>query len=413
MRSHTNAVRLLAMSLGTVALVPCGVASGQNVPARTSAPATGSTARVTLSFAEQRVSEWTAAVRAHTTGTVDDAVRTVAPWKREHVALVLRLALPEADAGTLVRALSLHTDIAIAERRAMLGPPAATVASGGAVVLVDGRESRRLARSFHWEIGGQVAAALAALPGEGPRAVEWYRAVAAQLQQWGDYDVVAGHLAAGLALFPDDAPLALYQGTLHQTFGDPRLRAYVRRRGAPAIHAPGAPDRPLPSALRRVPPATRAELEAAERQFRRALALDPTLVEARIRLAHVLGVLGDDRGAAETVRPALETPLTPFFEYYAALILGRSEEHLGRFVEAGEAYARAAARFPTAQPPRIGRSRVALAQGRAAEALTALAAAAAPTFPSPPDPWLTYFREHEPSGTALLAAWRKPLRAAR
>lgn len=386
------------------ALVPYGVASGQK------APAERSKARVTLSFAEMRVAEWTAAVRTHATGTVDDAVRAVAPWKREHVTLVLRLALPKANADTLQRALSLHTDIAIAERKALLGPPVATATRRDAVVLIDGRESRLLRRSFHWEMGWQVASALAALPGESPRAAEWYRAVAAQMQQWGDYDVVTGHLQSGLALFPNDARLALYQGTLHQTLGDPRLHGYLRQRAAPAVAASGAIDRPPPSELRPLPPAARIELEAAERQFGRALTIDPTLVEARIRLAHVLSVLGDDRGAAETVRPALEATLTPFFEYYAALILGRSEEHLGRFAEADDAYARAGSRFPTAQPPRIGRSRVALARGRAAEALTSLAATTAPGLSSPPDPWLTYFREHEPSGTALLAAWRTPLR---
>ena len=102
------------------------------------------------------------------------------------------------------------------------------------------------------------------------------------------------------------------------------------------------------------------------------MTLDPTLHEARIRLAHVLSRLGDDREAVEVVRPALEAPLAPFSEFYAALILGRSEEQLGRFDEAGVAYARAAARFPGAQSAEIGRSRVALAQGRAADALKIL-----------------------------------------
>ena len=114
-----------------------------------------------------------------------------------------------------------------------------------------------------------------------------------------------------------------------------------------------------------MPAAARVELGVAGRELRRAMTLDPTLHEARIRLAHVLSRLGDDRQAVEVVRPALEAPLAPFSEFYAALILGRSEEQLGRFDEAGVAYARAAARFPGAQSAEIGRSRVALAQGRA------------------------------------------------
>ena len=120
----------------------------------------------------------------------------------------------------------------------------------------------------------------------------------------------------------------------------------------------------------------------AERELRRALTLDPTLHEARIRLAHVLSRLGDDRQAVGVVRPALEAPLPPFLEFYAALILGRSEEQLGRFDEAGVAYARAAARFPGAQSAEIGRSRVALAQGRAADALKILVDVVGPVRPS-------------------------------
>ncbi len=144
----------------------------------------------------------------------------------------------------------------------------------------------------------------------------------------------------------------------------------------------------MPTATARLSNATRVELGVAERELRRALTLDPTLHEARIRLAHVLSRLGDDRQAVEVVRPALEAPLPPFSEFYAALILGRSEEQLGRFAEAGAAYARAAARFPGAQSAEIGRSRVALAQGRAADALKILVDVVGPYSTEQPDPWL-------------------------
>ena len=137
---------------------------------------------MTLSFAQMRLAEWTTAVRTHVAGTIDGPLKTVASWPREHVTLVVRLTVErllrllvvrddgvatrehEELAGTLLRALSLHTDIAIVERdaKAASGMPAA-------VILVDGRETRFIRRSAHWEIARQIAAGLGTRPVEAPR----------------------------------------------------------------------------------------------------------------------------------------------------------------------------------------------------------------------------------------------------
>ena len=356
-------------------LLPSVVAAGQTEP-RTDKEKT--TRSPPLAFAQKLVDPWTAAVRTHVAGTIDEPVKTVASWPPGYVTLVVRLVAARPDAaGLLMRGLSLHTDIAIAEQDAK-APPG--LGRGGAVILVDGQVTRSVGRSAHWPIARQIAAELArptgARPAEGPRVAAWYRATAALMQQWRDLDLLGMHLEAGQKLFVDDPVLALYQGTLRQAFGDPRLYDYLRKRGStegwgkpPLASRHGASTGsssighgPMPTAM---PNATRVELGVARRELRRAVTLDPTLHEARIRLAHVLSRLGDDREAVEVVRPALEAPLPPFSEFYAAMILGRSEEQLGRFDEAGVAYARAAARFPGAQSAEIGRSRVALAQGRA------------------------------------------------
>ncbi len=408
-----------ALSGLVLALAPSVVAAGQSAPPKENAPKDRKDRTVTVSFAEKQVGIWTTAVQTHATGTVDAPARTIAAWKREHVTMVLRLVLPKATTDTMVRAVSLHTDIAVAEGESLARQSPGT--GGPAVILLDGRETRRIGRSAHWAIARQIAAALAAQPGQGPRVVAWYRATAAGLQQKGDYDTVVEHLQAGLALFGDDPMLALYQGTLHQLHGDARLQEYVHDRGSSAAplrprQGAGPPvgsqavDRPPSSDLRRVPKASTEQLDAAEREFRLALSLDPALHEARIRLAHVLSVLGDDQGALDTIRPALAAPLSPFFEAYAALILGRSEEHLGHYAEADAAYARAAARFPQAQSARIGRSRVALAQGRRADALTMLVDAGGSGLGQRDDPWQSHFREHDPDGRVQIAAWRKALK---
>jgi len=422
-----------------VMFVPC-VAAGQS-SSRNEKPAP----RISEEFAAIKMAAWTKAVQTHEAASFDEPARTIASWPRPHVSAVLsrlvarreRLLKERAhpSAGeladlskVLLRGLSLHTDIAFAERDAL--SQGSSTSADAAVLLIDGRETKYVDRSYHWVVARQIAAALAPDPGEGPRVLAWYRAIAAALQQLGDYDVVTVHLEAALRLFADDPVLALYQGTLHQTLGDARLQEYTRerRRPAPLVRRldgterperaaprrPDAPDQPVKrppaSDLRRVPKTSETELEAAEREFRFAVSADPTLHEARIRLAHVLSRLGDDRGAADAVRPALEVPLPPFLEFYAAMLLGRSEEHLGHYQEADDAYARAAARFPDAPSARMGRSRVALAQGRAAEALASLAAVTTAGAPDDGDPWLLYLRRHEPDGAAMLDAWRNTIK---
>jgi len=335
MRSLARVVILL--------LLPSVVAAGQTAPGTEKQRTTVS---VSLSFAETLVADWTNAVRTHVAGTLDQPLKTVASWPPEHVIMAVQLVIKRLHrlresrdpvftrdlaelTDTLLRGLSLHTDIAIDLRDATAPPKI-----GGAVILVDGQVTGSIRRSAHWPIARRIAEELAARSGEGPRVAAWYRATAALMQEMRGLDLLGPHLEAGQALFVDDPVLALYQGTLRQTFGDPRLHDYLRKRGsteglgkAPLASSQGP--EPLGLASPR-----KVELRIARRELRRALTLDPTLHEARIRLAHVLSRLGDDRQAVEVIRPALEAPLERFSEFYAALILGRSEEQLGHFDEA-------------------------------------------------------------------------------
>ena len=228
--------------------------------------------------------------------------------------------------------------------------------------MIDGRQTRVIRRSAHWAIARRIAAEMAERPAGGAGAAAWYRATCALMQEWAELDTLAVQLEAGLALFGRDPVLALQKGTLHQTFGDARLKDYVRQRRAlassrsaaiggdiprlnrgPARNMMPGPPAPPPGSSR-VSPASRAELNAAEREFRRALSLNPLLHEARIRLAHVLSRLGDDRQAVAVVEPALQADLAPFSEFYAA-----------------ESFSVAASNTsddsPTPAPPTIGRRR--------------------------------------------------------
>jgi tetratricopeptide (TPR) repeat protein len=367
---------------------------------------------------EAEVEIWFAAALAHEPGTADAPLQMVMGWPRDRLDRIVADVRHTADVPRLQRALSLHTDIAIVEHaaeRSSAGDPVL------AIEVLDGRQSRVLARSLHWAVARAIAKALHERLGQKASTVAWYRAVAAMLQAWADCGLLAAHLEAAHEVVGADPLLALYQGTLHQTFADPRLQGYVSRTRAGADTAGRAfttgnisgrrvggsvSNVTGPASVPVLPRAAKREFDDAERWLRRALALDPTMAEARIRLAHVLTVSGEHAQAVEMLGPVDEAALPSFTAFYAAMVLGRSEEHLGHYAAAGAAYDRAAARYPGRQSAEIGRSRVALALGRAADALTKVVAVAGPGTTERDDPWTSYFRLHDPDAQTLLRAWR-------
>jgi hypothetical protein len=153
------------------------------------------------------------------------------------------------------------------------------------------------------------------------------------------------------------------------------------------------------------------ELGFAETALRRAIELDPALVEARIRLAHVLGERDKAAEGAVLAREALATPLPPFLGYYGAMVLGRNEERLGHAAEARAAFERAATLFPQAQAARVAASALDLAAGRVDAALASIMAVLGPDAPPDrTDPWLWCYRVHEPQALILLDGLRAMVR---
>lgn len=355
---------------------------------------------------------WLAAAGSHRPGVIDDPVRMVAGWSREHAIRTVTRALRQStDTTLLLKGLGLHTDAAIAERAAV----EAGTSRGTRSQLLDGQSTGRAPRSLQWEVGRLIADALATRPaGVGPNgaipdgvgpARTWYQASSAVLQQWVDLGAVRLHLDAGLRVFPTDATLLMYRATLHQAFADRRIQVWVNEDVWPPQDADAFGRSTTRTDVMRIGSPSR-ELAVAEGDLRSALAVEPGLVEARIRLAHVLIAKGEPEEAATLARIAGDTSPPPFLDYYAHMVLGRAEHALGRRAEARTAFERAAARFPSAQSARVALSLLAVADGRSGDGVAALIATNGPGSQRGEDPWWSYFRRHEPDASALLTTFR-------
>jgi hypothetical protein len=384
-----GAVAVLAMTAASPSAAPAGQTPG-DPPAMT----------------------WAQAVRSHTPGEADGALETVAGIPYWRAANALRGKAVRDDRRFLTRALILHTDLAIVQRQAaeqQLTSATGKRAGTGSFVLEDGSSAGRRQTSPHWSVAMQIAVMLAtwrdpdgppdARPDPETRriALSWFHTVNALFLHWAEGTL--RYVDTGLLNYPDDAALHLYRGTVHQMYANGRVQQFLSR-SAEGRGVAGAPQ------------AASVELARAEADLRRALELDPTLAEARIRLAHVAGELGRPDEAVALVREALRVTLPPFFQTYAALILGRNLTRAGRLDEARTAFDRAATLAPHAQAPRVGRSQVALAAGRPAEALSALTEVLGPerSVETDTEEWAIYFRVHDPVAAVQLAALRSEVR---
>ena len=368
---------------------------------------------------DRRTADWKDAARAHVSGQFDEPASLVARWPPDMTRVVVdrvirraregligvdggrRGAYTEEDRRVLATGLLLHTDIAIVDQPSGSGG----TTGAGAWAILDAKPLAPIRYSIHWSLAHVLASALAKDSGGAPIARAWFRAVGALYQQNADLGQLRAHLLAGAELVPEDPVLLLYEGALHQAFADPRVQSYITRLRRPEQ---GKPNRfPVSYAIEDAD----RELGIAERTLRRALAIDPSLVEARIRLAHVEGARGKPAEAIALARQTLESPLPGFLEYYGAMVLGRAEARLGHYGEARAAFGRAVARYPGSQAARVALSHVGLAEGRSADAVAALVQALGPDASEKfEDPWRAYFLRHEPDAQSRLDDFRRSVR---
>jgi tetratricopeptide (TPR) repeat protein len=334
-------------------------------------------------------------VRRYAAGERAAAVAALDAWKPGELARELaelrEAALIAAQRGTQLPAnampplravMLLHTD-----REALERTPA------------PGAEHAPACREqVHTALAERIAGLLFADPEGREFARRWYLAVALRDLGYTCFDDAEHWLEAGLRWFPKDAELLLALGTIDEATTalasrDPAigpLRGSQRAQVLESLHE------------------KRFRLERAARRFEQALASDPRLAEARLRLGRVRYRQGRRPEARELLRAVAEESGMPALTYLARLFLGRVHEADGEPAEAAAEYEKALALEPQSQAAAVALSyvREQLGEPRAREPLLASLAHAGRRAAF--DPYWEYPIAHAvPRSESLLDALRE------
>ena len=134
------------------------------------------------------------------------------------------------------------------------------------------------------------------------------------------------------------------------------------------------------------------DLKDAERAYRHALAAQPDLVEARLRLGRVLTLRGDTRGAVRLLAEIGERAEREY-QYLARMFEGDAFERMGNDAEAERRYLAATALLPEAQAAHLGLAQVRHKRGARAEAAESVRATTqGKTVTDTSEPWFWYSR---------------------
>jgi tetratricopeptide (TPR) repeat protein len=214
----------------------------------------------------------------------------------------------------------------------------------------------------------------------------WYHAVAAYLFARGMNGDSAGHLRQAARVLPDEPHALFDRATYAEWFGLPIYQALGEGRVV-------AEDK------------TNAE---AERLYRRALEVDPSYVEARVRLARLLDRRGRHDEAAAEIATALEADPAGVTAFYANIIAGHIATSRGRHDEALRFYRQASTLYDHAQSALLGASHAALMLADVPRTLTPLAELPVGRTLRDADPWLDYgLGAGRDVNTLLAALWSR------
>jgi tetratricopeptide (TPR) repeat protein len=167
----------------------------------------------------------------------------------------------------------------------------------------------------------------------------WYHATTAYMLASGAYGDLTTHLQHAADVLPSD-PLVLFdRGCYSELLGLPMHQVLVN--------------------VGHIPPAERTNAEA-ERLFSRALAIDPSLLEARTRLGRLLDLRGRSEEAAVELKTVISSQPTGVVAFYTHLFAGRAAQALNKSEEASRHYHDALGLYPDAPSALLASSQLAL-----------------------------------------------------
>jgi tetratricopeptide (TPR) repeat protein len=136
------------------------------------------------------------------------------------------------------------------------------------------------------------------------------------------------------------------------------------------------------------------DLKEAETAYRGALAGNPRLEEARIRLGRVLTLRNDLDGALAIFSALQVAALEPAYQYLTRLFEGDALERRSNFPRAVESYSAAVQSLPTSQSARIALAHLRHAEGDRTDALARMTSLATETTRTDDtnDPWWWYLQ---------------------
>ncbi len=173
---------------------------------------------------------------------------------------------------------------------------------------------------------------------------DWCLSTVQALTGMSEIDLALGVLKKSLALYPGDSDLWLASGT---------AREYMARVLAVGLDTTPSPDKSqffVTAEGRRTILQVR---QAAERDFRKALDIDPSSVEARVRLGRILMQSDQDVRAEKEFRAVLAATGDAYFRYLASMYLGRVLELRKQVKAAADLYRDAIRLEPDCQACRV------------------------------------------------------------
>jgi tetratricopeptide (TPR) repeat protein len=214
----------------------------------------------------------------------------------------------------------------------------------------------------------------------------WARAAALELGRHGKWESALTVLDPAVKDYPDDPLLQLARGAVFEALCRLEHAIHVRQRLGGWVRT-----RALKPAA---PREGRLRLEQAESHYRRALALRPDLLHARVRLGRVLQLMDrteDSVRELQAVVASAPARLDARDAYLARLFLGFAQEHAGALDGAITEYERALGVVPDGQAAAVALSHALHRAGRWPASLEALQSGVVYSGRRPKlDPWWRY-----------------------